>query len=491
MKAKRKWWIIPLVVAVLAVIGYYAYPLIRNRFFTSQTTSSLTTVKVAKTNLSTYVGATGTVRTTQNSIVTWQTSGKVQTINVKVGDKVQADQVLASLDPASLPSSVILAQADLQTAQQALDTLMNSKVNIATAEQAVANAQQTYDDAKTKYEGLAYPRGTPTDIENAYTQMQYAQAKLADAQTAYNAVQSLPSWYSEKISALNNLTQAQQRLYSTSATWQWLRGRPTPNDMALAKSAMDLAEAQLKEAQRQYDLVKNGPTDADIAAAKAKIQAAQNTLDMVNVVSPINGTITEVDIIPGDTVSPGTTAFRVDDVTNLYVDLQVSEIDINSVQVGQAVELSYDAIPDKTYKGVVTEIGVIGTSANNVVNYPVTVKLTDPDSKVKTGMTTGANIVVSTIANVLAVPPKAIRSVNNVNLVYLVINGNTRPVRVTVGASSDTLTQVTSNQLKEGDAVLANASTVTTTTTANRGFFLGGGGVRVPAGGGNFRGPGD
>jgi RND family efflux transporter MFP subunit len=190
----------------------------------------------------------------------------------------------------------------------------------------------------------------------------------------------------------------------------------------------------------------------------------------------------------GDLVSNGTNAFRIDDQSAIYVDLQVSEIDINNIQVGQTASLTFDAIPSKTYNGTVYEVGNIGTTSSGVVNFTVTVKLTDADALVKTGMTVAANIVTSQIDNVLLVPSRAIRTTNNRSTIYIMTAAGLQPVLIQIGSSNDTQTQITAGNVKAGDRVVLNPPTTTFAQAGGFGFMGGifggggGGGVRVQSG---------
>ncbi len=91
------------------------------------------------------------------------------------------------------------------------------------------------------------------------------------------------------------------------------------------------------------------------------------------------------------------------------MDVQVSEVDINSVKVGQPVTLSFDAIVGKEYSGEVVEVAQAGASSQGVVSFTVTVELTDADESVKPGMTAAVNIVVQEIKDAILVPNRAVR----------------------------------------------------------------------------------
>jgi HlyD family secretion protein len=177
---------------------------------------------------------------------------------------------------------------------------------------------------------------------------------------------------------------------------------------------------------------------------------------MAKLTAPFAGTITKVDVKPGDQVSPASIAFRLDNLDSLLVDVQVSEVDINSIQVGQPVDLSFDAILDKQYKGVVSQVAPVGDVIQGVVEFDVTVELIDADQNVKPGMTAAVNIVVDQITDALLVPNRAVRVVDGQRVVYILSNNQLKSVNVTLGASSDSESQVTDGDLRLGDQIVLN-----------------------------------
>jgi HlyD family secretion protein len=273
---------------------------------------------------------------------------------------------------------------------------------------------------------------------------------------------------------------------------------PTADEISQSDVALAVAQAQLATAQSNYDQIKNGPASTDVAVAQAKIEAIQATLNEQYLTAPFDGTITDVKLLPGDLVSSSTYAFRIDDLSSYYIDLSVSEVDINTVQIGQKATLIFDAILDKTYNGEVVYVSQIGVVSGGVVNFTVTIKLTDPDSQVKTGMSASATLVVSAVDNVMMVPSRAIKTLNNQKVVYLMNGGAFSAVRVQTGATSDTDTQVTSTNIKVGDVVVTNPPTNLLQINGNSGFlglggifggiFGGGGAARIPGAGGGFTG---
>jgi HlyD family secretion protein len=220
-----------------------------------------------------------------------------------------------------------------------------------------------------------------------------------------------------------------------------------------------VAEANLKDAEREWERLKNGPDPNDVAVAQARVDAAEATLAMSQLTAPLGGTVTEVSIMSGDQVAPGTKSFRIDDLSHLLIDVQVSEVDINSIHVGQDVTVTFDAILAKTFHGRVSKVALAGNLVQGVVNFTVTVELTDADPEVKPGMTAAVTIVTQELTDVLLVPNRAVRVVNNQRVVYVLKNGEAVEVPITLGATSDTYSEVVGGDLKEGDLIILNPPT--------------------------------
>ncbi len=451
---KKKTIILVVIVALMAVGGFFVYRQIQNA--QAVAASLFQTDTVARGSLVATVGATGTVRANQTTLLTWQTTGTLASVDVNLGDRVSKGQLLARLDKSSLPQNVILAEADLVTAQRNLDNLKSSSSAIAQAQQNMAQAQKAVDDAQTKYEGLAYPRGDQTDIDNAQSNYDLAVNRLAQAQSTYERVANYPDGNVIKTASLNSLTAAQIARDQALANLNWIKGKPTSQDISIAAGNLAVAKAQLQDAQREWDRLKNGPDPQDVAAAQARVDAIQATLNLDSIVAPFDATVTEIDLKPGDQVGPGTVMFRLDDLAHLLVDVQVSEIDINNIKPGQDVSLTFDAINGKEYSGKVTQVANVGSASQGTVNFTVTVELLNPDQEVRPAMTAAVNMVVNQINDALLVPNRAVRIKNNQRVVYILRGGQSVAANVELGASSDTMSEVLSGDVQAGDTIILN-----------------------------------
>jgi len=447
-----------IVIIVLAVVagGIYLF----TRFRAGQQASALSdlqTIAVERGELVASIGATGTVRANQTAVLPWQTSGSVAEVDVAVGEQVSADQVLAELAETSLPQNVILAGVDLVNARNALDDLREppSDLAIKQAKQAIAKAEETVRDLE-RYVNNLNTASTQSDIDQARASVTLAKDQLDKAREDYAPYENKPEDNLVRASLLGRLAQVQAQYDATVRRLNNLLGTANPVDLAVAEADLALAQAQLEDAQENYaDLIAGASAD-DIAAAEARVAAAQATVDQQHIAAPFTGTITQIDSKSGDQVTPGTLAFRLDDLSRLLVDVQVSEIDINNIQEGQEVVVSFDAIPGKEYRGVVSEVALVGTSLQDVVDFIVTVELIDPDDTVKPGMTAAVNIAVNRLEDALLIPNRAVRVVDGNRVVYILKNGLPTPVEISLGASSETSSQVIEGDLQEGDLVVLN-----------------------------------
>jgi HlyD family secretion protein len=243
------------------------------------------------------------------------------------------------------------------------------------------------------------------------------------------------------------------------ANLNWLLGRPDNQEVAEADARVILAEASLRDSQREYARLQNGADPNDIAAAEARIAALEATLDMVKLEAPINGSVTEVTVKPGDQVAPGTPAFRIDDLSKLLVDVLVTEVDINRVRPGQPAMMTFDAIPEKEFSGKVTEVGRVGASDQGVVNFLVTIELNNPDGTVRPGMTAAVNIITDLLENVLLVPNRAVRLREGQRVVFVLRDGVPVLTDIELGLTSDVQSEVVGGDVKEGDLLVLNPPT--------------------------------
>jgi HlyD family secretion protein len=212
--------------------------------------------------------------------------------------------------------------------------------------------------------------------------------------------------------------------------------------------------------------LKNGPDAQDLLAAQARVDAAKALLAQTSMKAPIRGVISQIYSLPGDLVNAGTVSFRIDDLSRLLIDVPVAEVDINTVQIGQPAQLSFDSIQGKAYAGQVAEVSPVGVTQNGVVNFTISIQITDPDPQVKAGMTAAVNVTVERLEDALLVPTRALRLQNGKRILTLLSGDQLRQVEVQIGTSSDTLTQIKSGDVSAGDLVVLNPPAASTAAAA-------------------------
>jgi HlyD family secretion protein len=453
MKKIFKNIVIVIVILALAAGGYYTYTNYSNTQKAKAAAASIETAVLAKGKLVSTISATGTVRSNQTANLNWQTSGTVEKVSFKVGDTVKAGDQLANLSQTSLPQNVIMAQSDLASAQQALDNLYtNAETSRVKAMQDIVTYEQAVRDAQYQLDNFTVPSNqVGMSAVEAVTAMKQ---KLDQARAAFEPYKNYPSTDQTRKDLKDALDQAQADYNAAVKRLKY-------------EYDLEVAQANLDKANQDYNKWKDGPTPDDVAAAKAKVAATQATLNQVWIKAPFNGTITLAYPQVGDQVANNTLAFRIDDLSSMFVDMQVSEVDIGQIKVGQEANVKFDALRNKMYHGKVNEVALIGDQSGNVVNFIVTVQLTDVDKEVRSGMTTEVDIVVAQREDALLIPNQAIFVEDGKQVVYIDKPGQgIVRVEITGGISSDAYTELLTGDLQAGDQiVLTPPSKVNTLST--------------------------
>jgi HlyD family secretion protein len=450
------WWIIGII--VLAAVLLVGYLFIKSR---SNTTSTYQTISVERGTLTATIGATGNVHAKQTAVLAWQNTGTIAILNVNPGGQIKAGDVLGSLVFAPLTQSTLAS--NLVTAQENLAELTSPEA-IANAKLAITKDQSDVINAQYGVNNLKYWQNNAL-IQDQYANVVIAKTNLDKAQSAYDDAH-VGQYINNQDEAIlyQALYKAQQAYDTAFNSYSAYSQHPTPRKIDEAQATLALAQANLSQDKVYLAALTDGSIPADatgtallkLKQAQLAVQTAQKNLDAAQLTAPFTGTVTEVSGMLGDQVSPGNSAFRVDDLSHLLVDVQVSEVDINNVTVGQPATVTFDAVLGGEYHGKVVDVARVGTTEQSVVNFNVTVELTDPDTKVKPGMTASVTIAVQSLENVLLVPNRAVHLVNGQRIVYVLSNGQLSEVPVTLGASDDTKSVVVSGALSVGDALVLN-----------------------------------
>ena len=489
---------------------------------------------IVRGDLTQWVEALGRVRAQQNAELVWKTSGTVGSTTVEAGQQVAAGQVLLAIERSSLPGNVILAQADLVSAERALSDLKASQLQQAQALKAldearqaledaqnpqmaqadalnkVAIAQKELDEAERQLEITATP---PSEealdqayanfllAENVYNRtlsdLERIEKKLKKPESAYMFFESR-QLYKRILDGLEQKEIRDRRAFEKAQeNYQRLLEPVDPLDLAVAEAnvvatrarledaqrqleriqdgyspgELAVLEAQLQDAERAWERVMDGPAPEDILAAEARVAAAQAVLNQVQITAPFSGVVTRLDTRVGDQVRSGTVALRMDDLSHLYVEALVSEIDINQIRVGQPAGLTFDsvqalpgtadeadnstglsALPE--YAGQVVEVAQVGVQQNDVVQYKVTIEILHPDEWIRPGVSAEARILVNEFKDVVQVPNQAVRFQGTRRIVFVAGIGQPTPVEVELGTVSAKFSQLLAGDLQPGDRVV-------------------------------------
>ena len=438
-------------------IGGVALALILIILFTqlnknASSNEDLLTATVEKGELIASVGGTGKVEANKSATLSWKTSGNVSSVLVENEDVVSSGTVLAELAPTSLPQNVILAQSDLVDAQRNLETVLESDTQRSQTYLNLLDAEENLKTAKEDVDDWNYNNADQAVIDNARSEFIAAEETLKQAQTALDEATTDAAKQDLQIA----LDDAQIARDKALRNLNYILGKSYDTQVATDFAEYELAKAQLADAQRDWDRVKDGQNADDIRAAQAKVTAAEAVAGMAEIQAPFDGTVTMVMTKAGDEVNTGTNAFRIDDLSKFYVQVDIPEIDIHKIQIGQDAEFTFDSLLDKNYHGKVVEVSGAGIENQGATDFTVKLLITDSDEEILPGMTASVNITVLKLEDALLVPNRAIRLDNGDVVVYVQRNGNIEKIIVEIGSSSDSYTQILAGDIQENDTLVLN-----------------------------------
>jgi HlyD family secretion protein len=493
--------------------------------------SAMTTTTIRSASEADQISAAGNIELSDERLVMSDIDGLVTDVYVKEGDVVTATQLLVQMDPTDLERAVTQAELNLEAAEANRDKLLEtaSEAEVASARAKLASTQQALADVRagpTKAE-VAAAEATLAGAQAAYqelkdgpseaeltqlsVEMQKALVALQDAQAAYDrvsyrgdigasqeatALQSATIDYeaakaayeiATKPASQSDLQDALSAIQTAQNSLDTLRSQPTAAELASA-------EADVASAQSTLDTLLKGSSDADLRAAEVTVKQAQMSLEdaqtdvkRTELRSPIDGSVLSVDVKVGTVAEPGTSAVTVANLKDLEFTVNVAEVDITKVNVGQKARVTIDALPDTELTSTVVRIAATSSSTSGVVNYPVTIQLAVEElAGVRPGMTAVATILANNeTANRWLVPTDSLVERDGNTTVMIMRDGRPTPVSVVVVESQGEWTVVESPDLKEGDAAVGGVKSYVDQENQNqrRGFP----GMMGPPGGGGGR----
>lgn len=489
--------------AVVAVVGggYAAYA--ARAEAPSYRTATATVGDVEET-----LALTGTVEPAGRADLSFATSGTVASVEVSVGETVEAGQVLARLDAADLRRAVTQARSTLAAARAQLeadregqasaveqvtasaptaDTVAYRTVSaeepaeesdpaLEELQQAVIDAQSVVSDALVvASDALAAQQAACTAetvgdqaCADALTAVQAAQQQVSDDQAALQtAIDALASFLQEA---------AQQEPEQPTE-------QPTPQQPEVPQQPqpeVPQPEVQQPEVQQQEQESTTASAatlaqdQAEIDQAEADLVAARQELAMANVTAPFGGRVVSVDTTRGASVASGTAVLVVVSQGTTTVQVTATSTQVRSLEVGQQATATAVG-SSKQLTGTVTQIS---SQPDDSSAYPVTITLDRKRLHLATGLTAAVSVVTGTAQDVVTVPASAVSA----GAVQVVTDGVASRVPVTTGATGETTVAITEG-LEEGDVVVLadlDRALPTSDTTGENGFPGGGGEVRMP-----------
>lgn len=435
-----KRWIVVLILIIVAAGGWWGYNQYQAQKAAALAAQQAEAAAQAQTTEQ-IVWASGKLQP-----VTWAGlapagSGSVARILVKQGDHVKAGDLLLELDNSAQQAQINVAAAALNEAEAALAKLRagataaeiaqaKAAVEAAKAQQAVAasqmldvqsaidSAQAQVEMARTRYAEVA---SHPTAAEQLTAQAAIAQAEAAlrTAEAAYNLVKGDPN-IGARPEALT--------LHQATAAWEAAKAqadisaqKPTREQLAVAAAAITAAQTQVKAAENKapgaeagvkaamaqvssaeatLQKLLAGATAEDIAMAEAHVRSARAGVDSARaqlaqnqVIAPFDGEVGAVNVRLGEQPQTGVYAVLLGDTRQMHVETtDLRETDVVRVQVDMPVEVTFDALPNHIFRGVVTQVAPVSSAEKGSTNYTVDVSVQDLDPTLRWGMTAFVNI---------------------------------------------------------------------------------------------------
>ena len=514
-------------ILVLSLVGAGIYFLMQRQQATAeQEFEVLREATVARDRIASTVNATGALEPETLVTLTFGLGGTILDVNAVRGQEVQAGDVLAQLDTAELALAVQQAEDALRiqelTMAQRLNSepspaqLASSQADIQAAEANVQVAQANLASAQAGLQQSQAQRAqllagaSSGQLAQGEAQVSAARQQLKQAQEAYNQTiacvtytvpgtnqeeEVCPGLGAPEEQARAALEAATLNLQAAEAQLADLNNPAGPADIQAADAAISgaraqvqaaegnvaAAEAQLARARAAADLMLEKPTADETAILEAQVSSARTNLELANlrlrqaqIIAPIGGTVASVLIRAGEQATPGAPAISVLNEDAYHITVNVDEIDIDRVEVGQPVSIALDALPELPVEGVVSEIAPTSTATSGVVTYLVTINIDEEASaQLRPGMSASAAITVDELDNVLTVPNWAVRLNRETGEAFALVrqaDGTIGEVVIETGLRNEQFSEVLSG-LNEGDQVV-----LTDEREGLSGFFPGGGG---------------
>lgn len=500
---KQHWKIILAVVCVAAAGGYFLLQQ-RDAKPANVDTSYVEDVP-SRRDVSNTLSGTGTLNPANTYTVKSLVNGKILTAALEEGDVVTEGDVLYTIDSSNASTNLQKAEIALQQAQRSYDKTVDRQYVRADVAGTVSSLKVAKGDEVTSGQEVAVIR----DSSKMLLTLEFPAADAANFSVGQAALVTLDGTFETlngtvtkvtgtdalstgnlltrtvTISVQNagGLTTAQAATASingvssiASASFAYQAERTLTAQASGTVSAINVQEGSTVEKDAILLQLTGDELTEAIQSASETLQSAQismenmqDTMSSYTITAPISGTIIEKDAKQGDAMTSGTTLCIIYDLSYLEMQINVDELQISSLTVGQKVQITADAVQSKTYIGTVTRVSMKGTANGGTTTYPVTIQLDDIDG-LRPGMNANAEIVVAEANNVLTVPNAAIvrgnyvlvtqdsPSASNADETMTAPDGYVY-VPVQTGVSDDDYTEITSG-LKDSDTIAYDPTSV-------------------------------
>jgi len=456
---------------ILIGIGYYYYTTLQSNR-NNGTAISMTTINTGDIVL--FATGPGTLAPGEEVSFGFKNRGQVSETLVNLGEKVKAGHVLARLESKTLELKYKLAKANFAS--------LSSASGIAAAEQAVQNAQDSLAIARDDLQFLIGPdmlfaeekvAAAQDELESATASAEKDASeenkqKVADAEsTLVKAQEGLTYVFNEYSSSytLQTFTYPVRNLKGTTIRRQL--SAPTDVEISVARDAYELAAINLDDARNYLDVLKGNKTMveaparsvASITESKIALDRAKADLDATELVAPISGMVTSINLNVGDNV--GTSAVvTISSLNQPYtLDVYLDETDWDKARVGNDAIVTFDLLPNKNFTGKVMEVyPALDSSSGTFLVHILTQLNENINVGLPAGATASVDITGGKALGAILVPISALKEVApRKYVVYLMKNGKPVEQAVEIGLQSIVNAEVKSG-LKPGDVVLTNAT---------------------------------
>ena len=342
--------------------------------------------------------ADGRLAPIQSVQLSFSSGGEIREVLVKEGDQVAVGEVLVRLgNREQAEAAVAAARLELLGAQQALEATQEG------AERARAQAQLDLANAREELRQADYRwsvqqegrRASQATINGAEASLILAKDALDRAKGNYDGLSGRPEDDLERAAALTELAGAQRDYDAALRNLNWYNGHPTEIQQAILDADVAMAQAEVEQAERNWEERKDGSdpdefalAQARVANAEAQLAAAEAALGDLELETPIAGTVASVLGKVGETAAPGELALVIANFSSWIIETEnLTEIELPDVAIGQPVKVTFDALAELEFPGVVTAIRPLFEIRSGDVTYTVTIGLDAADPRLQWGMT--------------------------------------------------------------------------------------------------------